>query len=530
MDTTGSILLLENSSTRPKQARIHEQVAALAKDNSRLRESLEQVEMMFAKEDVGWRVLYGMTEEFGMTLEELKHWSLQIKNAQVGNPHIKNGLRLRTSYVWQGGIQYKGVPGASQGRGTNVQKLIDDRVNQKNFFGASARAKREGSLFADSIALYVGDNKSKRLHYVPLREITGEYRDPNFDADVWAYRRTWTQFKNDEYGRSVGTSVSTWYFVDTFYDQITPTISVNGINEPVDQNSTAFDIHANPVDGYAYGSPDALAATIWSRIVKDLFMDGIAMTDAMATFAFKAQVASKAAHDSASIKFATPQGAGTTAVVGTTNDLVPMASAGKGYDFDSFRGVVAIIAASLNISVIALTSDPGTSGSSYGSAQTLDLPTRLAMEARRDEHIDLDSRVLAWMGAPDADVYFHALTDPADKYRQQEGEAIKWDTGLYSAIEIKTNFEAIEGNNTDDITVPDGVIVPNNESGKWMLSTDQTADPNATPVAPGAPGAPAPAAGSGFRPTQGSPAKGKPKGLTAGTRKSGDLRTDTISK
>jgi len=501
---------------------LRETVSDLVDQNTTLQEGLDQVTAMFAREDMGWLKQFTSAEENGMSLAELKDWSGQIRNAQVGNPHIKRGLSLRRSYIWQGGIKYAGIKGAAQGRGVNVQKLIDQPMNQRNFFGQSARARREGCLYSDSIAFYIGNDKTKKLHSIPLAEITADLRDPDFDEDVWAYRRSWS-YKPDG---ATPTMKHVWYFTDTFMEHRTKTVKFAGGREPEDvsQTHTIFDQVANSVDGFAYGSPDALAALVWSRIARDLTMDGVTMTHALATFAFKASRKAKPSGTTDSMQLGGSAPAGSTANLGSSNDLVPLSSAGKAYDFDGLRSVVAIIAASLDVSAISLTSDPGSAGAGTTSASTLDLPTRLAMEARRDEHVDFDRRVLLWMGAGDADVFFRAIIDPVDLYRAQQGVALEFGTGLYEAIEAKREFEALKGNDTTNIAVPDGVMLPNNtktledeakvadaSAAKAAASASKLADKNA-------------ANGGDMASTQGSGA-GVGPGVDAN-----DMRTDTLTK
>lgn len=477
-----SALLLETQSAVESRL-LREKVENLVIDNEVLQESLSQVQQMFAREDRGWSAKFASADEFGMSLDELKEWSEQIRNAAIGAPWIKRGLGLRSSYIWQGGIYYGNIPGKKQGTGVNVQAIIDHPINQRNFYSAAARTRREGCLYSDGLYLTIGDNVTKVLHNIPLQEITADLRDPDHQEDVWAYRREWQRYNSKT---KQSDTIKRWYYTDTFYDKRPTAVGgkapfiegSDGEREYISQNHTAFDMVANGMDGFAYGSPDALAALIWSRIARDAYMDGIQITSALATFAFKASVATKAGADGASMKVASAP-AGSTAVVGQTNDLVPMSSAGKAYQFDDLRGVVAVVATALSVSAIALTSDPGAAGSSYGSASTLDLPTRLAMEARREEHKAYDRRILIWSGAKDAEVYFQALTDPTDMYRQTQGVILEWDTGLYSPEEIKTALEALKGNDISKVKVPDGVMLPNNEKYTASLTNDG-ADPAAT--------------------------------------------------
>lgn len=478
----------------------------LREQNGFLQENLSAAQAMLSREDVGWLKLFGGSDDEGLSLDDLKNWSDQIQNARVGNPHIKHGLMLRQSYILKGGIKYDLHP--KQGK-TNVQPYIDTVSNQRNFFGKSAYRKRETGLFNSGLYVSFGVNKTKELEPIPIAEITDYARHPKRKSEIIAYRHTYDEF-NESNGETK--TINEWVYVDHYPEaKRKKTIKRQGGEpEKVRDDLTAFDLIANGVDDYALGAPDALAALVWSRLVRDLTMNGITMSNALATFAFKAASNSKKGGENVALAMATATTPGSTASVGGVNDLVPMSSAGRGYDFDSYRFVVATAAAALDLSVIAFSSDPGTAGSSYGSAQTLDMPTRLAMESRRDEHVEYDTRVLRWMGATGFDVSFTPYDDATELLRALQAEVIRWGMGLYSAKEMKAR---LEGKTEAEVKVPTGVLLPNNKAS-WERAD---IDPKDAP-------------GSGtLTTTQTTPGQGTSTGAGK-TPPAGDMRSDGIGE
>ncbi len=510
---------------------------AAFEDNAMLKEELSQVNAMFAKEDIGWgRFGQGNDLDQGLELLELHRWAWQIREAMAGNPHIKRGWRLRASYVWRDGIQYENIPGAKQGKGTNVQARIDQPINQRNFFGHSAREEREGALYSDSAVYYLGDSRDYSLQPVPIWQIYGYYTNPDNHAEVWAYRRVWEHWE-----QGVGaTPMNMWYLTDR-YPQNGPrptAINLGGVEYPVDPNIIMFEGHVNGQIGWAHGIPDALAALIWARLYRDFLTNGKIMSDAMAQFAFQATVQSKKGADNVALALAQPRQAGGVAVGGVPNQLVPMSTAGKGYDFASGNELAAVIATALEVSTIHLTSNPGSAGASYGSAQTLDMPTKLAIESRRQWHIEFDKRVLAWMGAKDAIVTFGSQDDLTDIFREVQALLLMWSSGLYAAAPLEARLSqlmTVVGN-----VIPSGVIVPNNSDAKYLVTPDRTANPNAgvlpandptaTAAAKATDKAAATAANKGgvSNPNGTSPQQGKSSGVGKGTN-ANDLRTDKIA-
>ncbi|MGO2150884.1 MAG: hypothetical protein ACTH32_06740 [Microbacterium gubbeenense] len=451
-----------------------------------LAETFSKVTSMLQREDQGWVAVTGSgafgyaDAQFGLHLDDLKNWSLKIREAIIGAPWIGAGFRRRQHYVWEKGIRYGNIhSGGIKGK-KNVQNLIDLPRNQFSFFSAQARRAREECLFADGIAFWIGNDSEKTLEAIPLRQITDQLLEPNGLGYAIAYKREWNEF-DFKTGKSV--SRSRWYFTDRFVDkrvaQLVPAEN-GGTPEEVDQKHVIFDQHANMSTGLVYGSPDAVAAFVWNGIARDAVMDGRAVMKSLATFSLKAKVKSPEAGSAAALKLASTQGAGNTAITGQANDLVPMASAGKGYDFTPLRFLVAIVAAALDISVIHLTANPGDAGSSYGSAQTLDLPTRLAMEARRSEHIELDKRVLRWMGVKEPDVHFKPYDAGEEVYRSLQALALSLDHDLYDRQEVRDLSDDLLGRPHG--TVPDEDQRPSVLLAKIMAKIEAKKAPAAAPA------------------------------------------------
>lgn len=457
-----------------------------------LSEALQNVMAMIGREDEGWELFLGgnRDDDGGLTLDELKKWEKKLQEFEAANAWGKRGLSLRDSYINQDPIQYEGIPTESRGKGVNVQEKIDHPVNQRAFFGRAARRRCEGRLYHSGIALWIGDDKTKLLEAIPLSEITGVLEDRDHSDIIWAYRREWTRRGVD--GKAI--PMKRWYFVDAYKHEQTDVVTISGggsekpETEEVEKGFTAFDMHANSVEGWKFGIPDALAAHIWAEIAKGLYMDGVDVSEAMASIAYKATAGTAKAGQNAGLQFASAQGAAQTAVVGGASDLVAMNSAKSGYSFSTIREVVALIATAIDVSVIHLTANPGDAGSSYGASQTLDLPTRLAMTTRRDEHIEVYTRILRWMsGSKEAaskiKVYFPPLEDPAEKYREAQTAVLFWLQGVVDPDVFQKIASKIMG--IPDLgALPKGILVPNNKDSLPRSDVDADGKPTASAANP----------------------------------------------
>jgi hypothetical protein len=86
------------------------------------------------------------------------------------------------------------------------------------------------------------------------------------------------------------------------------------------------------------------------------------------------------------------------------------------------------VASALEVSVVTLMSDPGSSGA-YGTAQTLDVPTIKAMQARQQIWEQLFGRVLRFFGAGSkAGVKWPKMEQEAT-YRQVQAISLAYEAG-----------------------------------------------------------------------------------------------------
>ncbi|UXO93821.1 portal protein [Pseudanabaena phage Pan2] len=435
----------------------------------RMEESMSNLSLM--ADSVGWLELVGYTDD-GPTLAQVQEVAKKLRNLTGLNSHIGRGARARHSYIWEGGLQHSNVPGSQRGRGTNVQAVINDPVNQANFFGAAARERQEKACYASGHYFVIGEEattgrnaKPKRLYSIPIWQISAALVNPDIPDEVWAIRRSWAAdgiVDGTNYLTGRGDLKHEWVYLNAHIDKRGRTVNYNGGVEPVSQSKRLFAEVVNRQEGWLWGLPDAVAAFAWADQYRRGLINGIKMQEALATLAFKLTGKSAAGAANGAVKVQSTTVKGGTAAMVDGMDVAALSTAGKGYDFDSLRPVLAAAATAIDISVVALSSDPGAAGSSYGSAQTLDLPTRLAMEARRAIHVAFEKEILTWLGAPNARVWFQPLVDGAELYRLIQAIVLKWNSGVYEPEEIKAQFEALMGV-YEPSAVPEGVLIPNNE-------------------------------------------------------------------
>jgi len=485
----------------------------------KLEESMSNMTLMA---DVrGWLELGGYQMD-GPDLYQVQDVSKKLRNLAGLNAHIGRGARLRHAQVWQGGIRHHNVPQARQGN-RGVQVVIDNAVNQANFFGPKARERQEKALYTNGQYFVVGEDarparrgqpaKVKTLRSIPIWQITAVIVNPDAPTEMWAIRRSWSDdgiIDGTPYSFPMGAMLShEWIYLNAHKDKERPTVTFIGAEERVARNKTLFMEQANLQDGWLWGLPDSIAALNWSNEYRKGVLNGLKMQEALATLAFKLKGQTAASTNAAAAKVSSASARGGTAAMVDGMDVAALSTAGSGYDFDSLRPVLAIVATALDVSVVGLSSDPGAAGSSYGAGQLLDLPTRLNMEVRRMMHVAFEEEILAWLGAPDVEVSFKSMLDGAELYRMMQSILLPYMDGLYSAQEMRDQVDAIL--DFPSGTVPEGALIPNNAMSLARRDIDTDGTVTAGPTVPAV--------------NQGRGNGGGGDGNTSGN----DVRTDTLN-
>lgn len=461
--------VVEEAQLRPLQE-LERIVEGLSGENGELRENLQSVAHMLAFEDRSWSKLIGGVQEEGISLEDLQDASDKIREMIVTNPTIKQGANLRSTYVWSKGVR---LGGFSSGRGRrNIQELIDHPTNQASVFSAEAQEALERAAFSDGNILLLGEERTKRIRAIPIKEITDILVNPAFTGEVWAYRRQWQDYS----GQKVKTQVR-WYYSDSYDGKRAGTRRYNNVTEQFDNDFTMIDQRFNSQIGWAWGIPDALPVIAYARLYRDAVMSGIRVSEAMAAILFKVTTPTKTGVADSALKISRAQGAGNTAAMTSGSDMQALSTSGRAYQFSELTPLVALVAAGLGIPTTALTSNPADAGGSYGSAASLDLPTRLTMESRQSVWKSFYVRILKWMGAQNPTVEFESLLEGSELLRALQAIQLLHNSGLYSAEEIKEKFEAIQGVSSANVSsVPEGYMLPNNSSinslGRADIDTD----------------------------------------------------------
>ncbi|MER2142184.1 MAG: hypothetical protein ABS888_00205 [Eubacteriales bacterium] len=379
MATIRQILGLEAKTTDTEVSILRRQVEGL-EDN--LLESFAQLEL--AKDQQGWALLGGNNGAEHFTTEGLKRAALMGRVMGVANPLIKRGRELRYVYVWGQGVE---VSARDEVVNEVVQAYITDEGNREAFFGAQARMELEGTLFDEGnvfLAHFTDPLTGRvRVRTIPFSEIDDVVTAPGDRATPHYYLRTWTERGAD--GKPVTMQA---YYPALKYQPATRFKAYDG--KPVIWDAPIRHIKVNTISGGKFGVADSYAAQPWAIAHKGFLEDWSLLMKALAKIAY---VTSSDKPGSAQAKRQALRGmenapAGSTVSMSADQKLEPMSKSGATLDAESSRPLATMAASAMGVPVTLLLADPGQTGA-RATAETLDLPTRLVMGARRELHAEV---------------------------------------------------------------------------------------------------------------------------------------------
>lgn len=392
---------------------------------SELTEAGEFAQVQLALDDIGWRPLMGVSDDSNtLTLDGLQRASELCRAVATVNPLVKRGLLVRTGYIWGAGvqvvpqefIQYKQQRRVGRPRTVNQEPKLPDGLDNV-LTGVLAQIEIERSAACDGNLFFLVDMEAKTVQRVPLSEVTDGISQRGNREKLMYIKRSWNDWALEldddsverrpitnpgpgrgrrvpeqspsmaQQGGMSGAYNSEWYpTVDALADEARTSIQ----GEPVNRSKVMVHVAFNRLTGWRWGVPDVLPAVWWTKAYKEYLENCSTLAKAYARFAWKvtsdrsrtvrrtaSTMAAPPARDPAT---GMPLAIGASAVLGAGQDLTAI-QRNTNVDFEGGRPLAAMVAASLDVPLPALTCDPA-SGTRAGTA-TLDTSTVLVMQARQ---------------------------------------------------------------------------------------------------------------------------------------------------
>lgn len=375
-------------------------VDALGERQHQLQEALSSGPGMAAlrREDLwGWGA-FGAQQGEELSLDDVKAHATEARALKAANTLVKRGILVRNAYIWDQPIAYP----------ESAKALMEDTVNQENFFSDEAQEMLESALNTDGQYFLMLDSVAKQIRMIPMQEITGTVSNSVHQGEIWFYRWTYTEVTQDSNGNSQTIN----------HDFYIPSVSFTGDapgrigDVPVDMTKVIEHNTVNKQIGWRWGIPDILGAVFWARAYKEYLEAQHSLSKSLAKIAFKVTSQSGKGQKQVAAKMAVPTVAaasGGTAALGLGQDLVALNKSGSGVDFNGGTALAAMVAAALDVPLSVLLTN-GAAGGRQGAENALEAPTLKTMNMRRKSHLASRKRVLNYFGIMD-EIQWPVVTD-----------------------------------------------------------------------------------------------------------------------
>lgn len=447
-----------------------------------LREMGEFGRVQLSLEDIGWQPLIGMADSANsFTLDGLHRISELCRAVAVVNPLVERGLQVRTGYIWGSGVQVVAQEFVSGGPGrprrADTEPRLPDGLDDV-LTGPLAQMEIEHTAATDGNLFFLVDRRRKTVQRIPFEEITEGVSERGNRERLLYIRRTWNDWdlELDAEGdrefepRPVtepdpqrhgfrpraysGNCLNTddwggyryrqeWYPTEAAHASRASRRSRSHIGgDPVNHDKIMVHVAFNRLSGWRWGIPDVLPAVWWTKAYKEFLENAAVLTKAYARFAWKVtSERSRGVRRTAATLAQTPRtdpstgqplAVGASAVLGAGQDL---SAVGRNttVDFDAGRPLAAMVAASLDVPLPALTEDPTLSNRS--AAQALDVSTVLVMQARQKVMNSVYERIFRLLGLKVRLRWPDIEEQPIHRRLQAIDMAVRM--GLFSAAESR---------------------------------------------------------------------------------------------
>lgn len=371
-------------------------------DRALAEESL--VDAQLALEDQGWTALTSQADvEFGIA--GLHRAAKVCRAMTVTNVLVQRGVAVRIGYIWGSGVTVTAKDDDVQ---EVVQAFLDDEGNRAAFTGEQAHEENERALATDGnvfVALFTKPATGRvQARTIGFDEIADVVCNPDDKDDPWFYLRQWTTTVIGQDG-ATRTEQRKAYYPALGHRPRTRIRSIDGVE--VQWDSPVLHISVNRLDGWRFGIGDTYTAIGWARLYREFLADWAQLVKALSRYAWRHTSKGRSAAEKAAarVRQVVPQGlgetasnAGATAAMTADQTLEAVPKTGATIDSESGRPIASMVAAGLGIPVTTLLGDPGQTGA-RAVAETLNQPTRLEMNMRRDRWAEAYRRVTGYVVA-----------------------------------------------------------------------------------------------------------------------------------
>lgn len=378
---------------------LQEQLVAEQETTLLLQESIAELEA----DNRGWLALDTLGQQLQFTLQGLKEIAASARLNWLANPLIQRAVNVRMFYTWGQGVEVSARDGDIN---VVVQTFMDDPLNQQVLFGHDARQDKDRAVQLDGnlfLALVTSPLTGQvQLRAVPWAEITRVISNPEDREDRWFYQREWSTVVVDPVTGGIRNEPRKQFYPALGYRPATRAKSLGQF--PIAWDSPVLHVRVGGLDGMDFGVSEVYSVLAWARAHKGFLEDWASLAKALSRFAWKGKTrpgragAMRQAIEEPGTVPGVRGGPGAGQAFVASNDvtdLTPISKAGATLDADSARPLAMMVAAGMDIPYTILMGDADVGN--LATAKTLDRPTELAMQSRREMWAGIYRTVLGYV-------------------------------------------------------------------------------------------------------------------------------------
>lgn len=382
--------VFETFETAHENAILRDDVAHLELKTAELEESLLKVSDAF--DSIGFAPL-NPSEATELPLATVKKMAEVSRSMAAMNPFVKRGVKARISYIWGKGVQFDKIDALKDTMKLNKRKMFSSQAYEELEMSAATDGNVFRALPLETEKNFEDEATALRI---PLDQITDAVSNPEDFEEVWYYKRTYTVRKTSAVTGAVTSEDITRYYMSLPYYEKRKRQGRSALprrwkDAGVDQNYVIQHVAVNRQVGWRWGIPDVAAVVFWASAYKEYLEDNAKLVKAYSRIAWQVKTQTQSGAKAAAAQVMTPptrdpitgqtRDVGATGVMGPGMEMNPTTVSSSQVDFSKGVPLASAIASGLEVSLIVITSDPGSGNRS--TAETLDLPTLKAMESRQ---------------------------------------------------------------------------------------------------------------------------------------------------
>lgn len=362
-----------------------------------LQETIAELEMALAAEDVGWARPGSISDAGEFSKDAINRIGKLAVLNWLKNPLIRRGVNVQVYYVFGQGMTIRAVDDEVN---DVVQAFMDDSKNRAEFTSHQARELKEidlrllGNMF---FVFFVDQDTGKvRVRTLPASQIDDIITNPEDAKEPWAYLRSWEQ--RDLQGKI--------HKHKRAYPDWRLSSEVNLPNEirgyPLAEEPV-YHVKTGALSHMKFGVSEVYSALDWAKAYKQFLEDWATLTRALSRWAHVMTVPSRKGVQNAKRRMNStyaestfgeqnpPPVTGSTFVSTPDINLSPMRIGGANISSDDGRRLLLMVAAALDLPE---TFFGDSSVGTLATAQSLDRPTELQMRDRQTLWADVHSDIM----------------------------------------------------------------------------------------------------------------------------------------